>query len=130
MTDHADTIRRESDGDRMLHYRDNHLPDDAVIADECRRYALVSPSDQPLGAWALLRHVYNNRDAAYGGMRLACDGWEKRARDAEAERQQAIDALREIAEFMPKGDGGAEWSASVTAAKARAALVSLGEQPQ
>lgn len=50
------------------------------------------------------------------------DGWCEYIAALEAQLQRVEEGLRWIAEFSPTGDGGAEWAASVTRDKARAAL--------
>jgi hypothetical protein len=70
------------------------------LVEEQRRYGL--PEGATVGGLeVLLRHVYNNRDAALGALEYACEAWRKRAEKAEAALAQAVrekDEAREAVE--------------------------------
>lgn len=72
MTAERKEIGELSDGDRMSAYREEDLTDAEVIERECLRYG-IEYDGKPLGAWALLRHIYNNRDAALGALRYSIE---------------------------------------------------------
>ena len=55
---------------------DEWMAERDAVATELDRYGL--PREEKVAG--LLRHIYNNRDAAFGGMKLACDGWQEHAR--------------------------------------------------
>lgn len=84
-------IRELSDGDRMSFYRNEGMSDAEIIAAECERYGIVAVGE-PLGAWALLRHIYNNRDAIYGMKDYTIRLLQERLDEAEA-RPYTLDDL-------------------------------------
>ena len=71
---------------------DEWMAERDAVATELDRYGLPREAK----VTGLLRHIYNNRDAAFGGMKLACDGWQERAEAAEARVAALTGALERI----------------------------------
>lgn len=67
-----------------------------AVATELDRYGL--PREALVAD--LLRHIYNNRDAAHGAAMLAIDQWKARAEAAEAALAEARKSADELAKAL------------------------------
>lgn len=93
--------------------------------------------DPSAGIGGLLRHIYNNRDAAHAAAMLAIDGWQERAVAAEArvvaltdERDDAIKEAVDLARYATDVAAIGEAAYRITTTRANAAearLLSLEE---